>query len=83
MDPDQDATPDTTPFLSDFKDAKKNYLFSSYFFLINCPQAKYLQSLKFNFLLKFCVKILSCLHYFSPLNTFIRKGKDPVPDPYL
>ncbi len=31
---------------------------------------------KFNFLLKFRVKILFCKHYF-------RKGKDPEPDPYL
>jgi hypothetical protein len=22
-------------------------------------------------------------HYFSPLNTFMRKGKDPDPDPHL
>ncbi len=29
------------------------------------------------------VKILFCKHYFNPLNTFLRKGKDPVPDPYL
>ncbi len=32
-------------------------------------------------MLKFCVKILFCRHYFSPLNTFMRKGKDPEPDP--
>jgi hypothetical protein len=33
-----------------------------------------------NFLLKFCVKILVfCKRYFSPLNTFMRKGKDPDP----
>jgi hypothetical protein len=31
-------------------------------------------------LLKFGVKILFCKHYFSPLNTFMRKGKDPEPD---
>jgi hypothetical protein len=28
-----------------------------------------------------CIKILFCNHYFSPLNTSMRKGKDP--DPYL
>ncbi len=59
----------------------------SYFFLITCPQAHYLQSKKFNFCLKFCVKILFCRHSFSPLNTFMKKGKDPEsdpgPDPYI
>ncbi len=29
---------------------------------------------------KFCVKILFCKHYFSPINTFLRKGKDPDPE---
>ncbi len=35
--------------------------------------------------LKFCVKILFCKYNFSPLNSFMRKGKDPEPkpDPYL
>jgi hypothetical protein len=51
--------------------------------VITCPQAHHLQFKKLNFLLKFCVKILFCKHYFSPLNTFMRKGKDPDPDPYL
>ncbi len=39
--------------------------------------------LKIDFLLKFSVKILfcNCKHNFSPLKTFMRKGKDP--DPYL
>jgi hypothetical protein len=27
--------------------------------------------------------MLFCRHYFSPLNTFVRKGKDPDPDLYL
>ncbi len=42
------------------------------------------KDIKFNCLLKFCVKILFCKHYVSPLNTFMRKGKDPDPelDPY-
>jgi hypothetical protein len=39
------------------------------------PQAHYLQFKKFSFLKKFCVKILFCKHYFSPLNTFMRKGR--------
>jgi hypothetical protein len=25
--------------------------------------------------------MLFCRHYFSPLNTFMRKGKDPEPEP--
>ncbi len=33
--------------------------------------------IKFNFLHNFCIKILLCEHYFSPLNTFMIKGKDP------
>ncbi len=47
------------------------------FFLITCQQAHHLQSKKFNFLLNVCVKILFCRHYFNPLNTSMRKGKDP------
>jgi hypothetical protein len=34
---------------------------------ISCQQAHHLQSKKFNFLLKFCVKMLFFKHYFSPL----------------
>jgi hypothetical protein len=70
MDPD----PDPTPFFSDFKDAKKKYFFP-YFFLLTYSQAYSFQSYKFNFLLKFYFD----KHYFSPLNTFMRKGKDPDP----
>ncbi len=76
-DPDPDPTPDPTLFFIDLekvKDAKK-YLFSP------CPQAHYLQYKKFIVLLKFRVKILFCWHHLSPLNTFMRKGKDPEPDP--
>ncbi len=69
-----DPASDTAPFFSDFKEAKK-------IFFITYPQIHYLQSLKFNFLLKFCIKILFCKHYFSPLNTFMRKGKEPEPEP--
>jgi hypothetical protein len=65
-------TPDLTPFFANFKDAKEKY-FLSYFFLITCPHAHHLQSKKFNFLLRFCVKILFYRHYFSPLNTLMRK----------
>jgi hypothetical protein len=35
----------------------------------------------------FFVKMVFCRHYFTPLNTFMRKGKDleldPDPDPHL
>ncbi len=37
----------------------------------------------YGLLLTFWVKILFCKHYFSPLNIFMSKGKDPEPDPYL
>jgi hypothetical protein len=78
MDPD----PDPIPFFSDFKDVKKLFFFLHIF---SYNQAHYLQSQKLNFLLKYCVKILFCNHYFSQLNTFMRKGKDPdpCPEPYL
>ncbi len=74
---------DPTPFFSDFKDVKKKLF--HIFFLKIYPQAHHLQSSKFFFLLKFCAKILFCKHYFSLLNTFMRKRKDPEPDtdPYL
>ncbi len=58
---------------------QKNYIYIYIFFLITCPEAHYLHSKKFNFLPKLCVKNLFCRHYFSPLNTFMRKGKDPEP----
>ncbi len=58
---------------------KLNFL--KIFFLITCQQAHHLQTKKLIFfLLKFCAKILFCRQYFSPLNTLMRKGKDP--DPY-
>jgi hypothetical protein len=86
MDPDpaQDPHPTPDPTTSLILRMLKKYFFS-YFFLIICPQAHHLQSTKLNFLLKFCVNIFICRHYFSPLNTFMRKGKDPdpEPDPYL
>jgi hypothetical protein len=62
-----------------FKDAKKKF----HIFFLTCPQAHHLQSKKFNFLLKFCFKILFCWHYLSSLHTFMRKKKDPERDSYL
>jgi hypothetical protein len=81
MDPDPDPTPDPTSFFSDLKDAKQNFLIFCFLYLSYLP---YLQSF-FNFLPKVCVRILFCKHYFSLLNTFMRKGKDPEPDqdPYF
>ncbi len=74
---DPDPAPDPTPtFFIDFKDTKK--IFFHIFFIVTCAQTK-----KFNYLLKFCVKILFCRHYFSPINTFMRKKKDPEPEPYI
>jgi hypothetical protein len=73
--------PDPNPFFDDLKDAKKVFFLNYFLNLTRRPQAHYLQSLKkFNFF-KFCVKILYWKHYFSPLNTFMRKGMEPEPDP--
>jgi hypothetical protein len=71
-------------FFYDFKDAKKN-IFPSHFISDNLPTGTLSSFMNILFLLKFCVKMLFCRHYFSPLNTFMRKGKDPEldPDPYL
>jgi hypothetical protein len=60
---------------------QKNKFFSYLFVNLPAGTLHYLHSWKFIFLLKFCVKILFCKHYFSPLNTFMRKGKDPNPEP--
>jgi hypothetical protein len=48
-----------------------------YIFYYNLPACTWTSFLKIKFLLKFCVKILFCRHYFSLVNTFMRKGKDP------
>jgi hypothetical protein len=37
--------------------------------------------IKIRLLARIYLKILFCNHYFSPLNTIMRKGKNP--DPYL
>jgi hypothetical protein len=71
---DLDPTLNPTPFFSDFKEANTNF-FS--FFSYSLPAG----TLSSVFKIKFFVKILFCKHYFSPLKTFMRKGKDPKPDP--
>jgi hypothetical protein len=43
MDPDLDPTPDSSPFFSDFKDAKK-IIFFLHIFSYNFPAAHYLPS---------------------------------------
>jgi len=60
---------------------KKNILFI--FFSFNLP-AGILSSVLKNFLLKFCVQFLFFEHYFSPLNSFMRKGSGSgsVPQTY-
>ncbi len=70
-DPDPAPAPDPTPFLSDFKDAKKNF-FLHIFFLFSLPARTLSSVLKIKFFAKFCVKILFCKHYYSLLNTFMR-----------
>ncbi len=49
------------------------------FFSYNLPAGTLSSVFNNNYLLKFCLKILHCKQYFSPLNTFMRKGKDPDP----
>jgi hypothetical protein len=69
--------------LSLVTDAKNLFFFI--FFTYNLPAGTLssVLKLKIDFLLKFCVKISFCKHYFSPLNTFMTKSKDPEPDPDL
>jgi hypothetical protein len=82
-DPSPDPTPDPTPFFSDFKDVKKNFFHLPTGIV---PGIFYLK-IYGNFLLNFLLKVYFATrkHYFSPLNTFMRKEKDPdpEPDPYL
>ncbi len=77
MDP--DPTSDPTPFFSDFKDSKKNY-FGPYFFLITYPQAHYLQSSKFNFMLKFCQNFILQALFQSAQHIFEKIRKNPELD---
>ncbi len=70
---DRDPTPDPTHFFSDF--SMQKFLFFIFFSKsLPAVPAGTLSSV-------FCVKILLCEHYFSWLNTFMRKGKDPELDP--
>ncbi len=80
MDPDPAPNPDPTPDLSLVALGMQKKF--SYFFLITYPQEHYLQSYKFNCLINFVLNLF-CKHYVSPLNIFMRKGKDPEPEPDL
>ncbi len=59
----------------------KNIFFHIFFLWLAHRHIIFIQSKKFNFLRKCCVKILFCRHYFRPLNTFLRIGK--ATDPHL
>ncbi len=69
--------PDPTPFFIDFMVAKNIIFFI--IFSYNLPTG----TLSSVFLLIFCVEILFCKHYFSPLNTIYEKregsGSGSVP----
>jgi hypothetical protein len=69
---------DPTPFFRDFY----GEIFFHRLFSYNLT-AGTLSSVVIKFFAKFGVKMLFCKQYFSPLNTFMRKGKDPDPDQYL
>jgi hypothetical protein len=54
---------------------KINFVSHIFFLISNLPAGTLASVLKINFSLKFCVNNLFCKHYFSLLNTFMRKGK--------
>jgi hypothetical protein len=75
--PEPGPTPYPTPFFIDFKNVKKKF---NIFFLL-LTQRYIILSLKNNFFFNFVLKFYLAKHYSSPLKTFMRKGKDPEPDP--
>ncbi len=66
---------DPPPFFRNFKDVKKQ-IFHIFSYNLPVPAGTLSSVLK----IKFFAKILC---YFIPLNTFMRKGKDPDPDLWL
>jgi hypothetical protein len=68
----------TCDLFSDFKYAKKIFF---KFFSYHLPTGKLSSILKFSFFAKILCKNFVLNHYFSPLNTFMRKGKDPDQEP--
>jgi hypothetical protein len=53
------------------------------FFSYNLSVGTLSSALKTKFLAKILCSNFFCKNCFSPLNTFMRKGKDPEPDPDL
>ncbi len=76
-----DPPSDPTPFFSDFKDTK--IFFAIPIYSCNLPAGNIIFSLKIKFFAKNLCKLIFCKHYFSLLNIFMRKGKDPDPDIWL
>ncbi len=77
--PDPYPTPGPTNFFSllGWGWGWKKIFFSYYFYNLHAGTLS--SVLKIKFLRKFCVKIFFCKNYFSPLNIFMRIGKDPDP----
>jgi hypothetical protein len=74
MDPDLVPYPTPHPTPS-FRDLQKLFFGFPILFSCNLPTGTLFSDLKIKkILIKFCVNILFCKHYF-------RKGKDPEPDP--
>jgi hypothetical protein len=76
---DPDPTPNPTSLFIDFKNAKQKK-FHIFFSQLAHRYIIFSQN-NFYFFLKLCVTMFFCRYYFSPLNTFMRKGKDPDPEP--
>ncbi len=73
---------DPTTFFHDFKD--KINIKKFHIFFLYLTHRYIIFSLKnLIFCKHFVLKLIPVKHFFSPLNTFMGKGKDPDPDPYL
>ncbi len=72
------ADPDPTPFVTFSVTFVSDFFFIFLSYKLPAGTLSSVFNLPYG---KLCVKILFCTHYFSPLNTFMRKGKES--DPYL
>jgi hypothetical protein len=79
-DPDPISVSDSFLLSSKALRIQKKYFFIFFLYLLHRLIIVSLTNLIF---IKVCVKILFCKHYFSPLNTFMRKRMDPDPNLYL